>query len=271
MKPCGGRRKPFDLRTEVAHTARVYDYVLGGKTNYAADREVASKLMAIEPGPLTAMRENRAFMHRVVRELAGRGVRQFLDVGTGIPTSPNLHEVAQSVAPEARVVYVDNDPIVLAHARALLASAPRGRTAYLEAPVQEPEQILNSPMLKGTLDLDEPVAVTLIAILHFLPPDPEPREIVRRLLEPLPAGSYLAVSHMTADFAPRAVRRGAQVYNSAAEVSLHPADRAEMEAFFDGLDLLDPGVVPLHRWHPDGPVTVEDEVISMYGAVGRKP
>ncbi|ABW12495.1 protein of unknown function DUF574 [Parafrankia sp. EAN1pec] len=180
----------------------MYDYYLGGKDNFPADREAAEQVIGTFPSVRALARQNRSFMTRATRYLAGEmGIRQFLDIGTGIPTSPNLHEVAQSLVPAARVVYADNDPIVLAHARALLASSPQGRTVYLDADLRDPESILDSPQLRETLDLTQPVALSLVAILHFIKGD-EPYAIVRRLLDALPAGSYLVLTHGTADLDP---------------------------------------------------------------------
>nr|WP_236719073.1 SAM-dependent methyltransferase [Wenjunlia vitaminophila] len=271
MRPVDGQREPVDLRTHVAHPARVYDFALGGKTNFAADREAAERTMSASPNMPTAARENRAFMHRAVRHLAGQGVRQFLDIGTGIPTSPNLHEVVQAVAPEARVVYVDNDPIVLGHARALLTSTAEGRTAYIDADLTDPAAILASEELGEVLDFHEPVALTLFAVLHFLPADLDQDEIVRRLLEPLPSGSYLAISHLTADFAPDRVKRGVREYNTLSSTALRYVDQPGMERFFSDLEMLEPGVVPAQRWRPDGPVTASDSDVCLYGGVARKP
>jgi hypothetical protein len=272
MRPADGQKEPVDLRTDVAHSARIYDYILGGKTNYAADREAAEHLLAMEPGPKDAMRENRLFMHRAVRFLAQQGVRQFLDIGTGIPTSPNLHEVAQSVAPESRVVYVDNDPIVLVHARALLASSPQGRTAYIDACLEHPEDILSSPELRATLDLGEPVALTLIAVLHFVAEESDPHGIVRRLVDALPSGSWLALSHLGTDIARQdALAHGMKVYEERSSTRLRGVDRAGMERFFTGLEIVDPGIQVVHRWRPDRPCDIDDFRISIYGAVARKP
>ena len=212
-------------------------------------------------------------MHRTTRYLAAEaGVRQFLDIGSGIPTSPNLHEIAQGVVPDARVVYVDNDPIVLAHARALLTGTAQGRTAYLEADLRQPARILGSAELAATLDLSEPVALSLIAIFHFVADEDDPYGLVRTYLDVLPSGSYLTVSQFTADLAPEEAARAAAVYHC----SVLPAvarSREQIARFFDGLELVDPGVELVHRWRPDsiaedGP---SDAQVSVYGAVARKP
>ncbi|MEU3522581.1 SAM-dependent methyltransferase [Streptomyces sp. NPDC038707] len=261
------------IDTENAHSARVYDYLLGGKDYYTADKEAGEAMVREWPALPVHMRANRDFMNRAVRRLAeDAGVRQFLDIGTGIPTCPNLHEIAQAVAPESRVVYVDNDPIVLTLSQGLLASAPEGRTAYLEADFRDPAAILNAPELRETLDLGRPVALTVIAIVHFMLDADDAVGLVRRLLEPLPCGSYLAMSVGTADFAPAEVGRVAREY-AARGMPMRLRTLAETHEFFDGLDLLGPGVVQVHKWHPDGSGErgVRDEDIAMYGAVARKP
>ncbi|MEU8828431.1 SAM-dependent methyltransferase [Streptomyces sp. NPDC048636] len=260
------------------HSARMYDYFLGGKDNYVADRQAAAKVLTLWPGVMIAARTNRAFMQRATRYLAAEcGIRQFLDVGTGVPTSPNLHEVAQSVAPESRIVYVDNDPIVLAHAQTLLTSHPEGRTAYVDANVTDPETILNSPECTEVLDLSQPVALSLCALLHFVPDEWEPYTIVRRLVDALAPGSYLVLSHITPDFDPVATQRTVDVYHSGG-IKGQIRSKAEVEKFFTGLELVDPGVEVPHRWHGDltnDPRTstgdVTDEEVSMWAGVARKP
>ncbi|MQY23005.1 SAM-dependent methyltransferase [Nocardia macrotermitis] len=270
----------IDLRTDVPHPARMYNYFLGGKDNYAADREAAAWVEEDFPAVRIAARANRDFMERATRYLAAeQGVRQFLDVGTGIPAVPNLHQVAQEVAPEARVVYVDNDPLVLAHARALLVGVPgpRGRghsTAYVQADVSDPAAILTAPELTSTLDLSQPVAVSLMALLHFVPGDVH--EIVRTLMAPLAPGSYLALSHVTTDFDcgpddPDGMGRAVDVYTSRG-IAVTPRTRAEVGWFFEGLELLEPGVEVVHRWRnervEDPPL--RDKQVSLWGAIGCK-
>ncbi|MFJ2577991.1 SAM-dependent methyltransferase [Kitasatospora aureofaciens] len=262
-----------DLQLHRAHSARMYDYYLGGTTNFAPDREAAGRAMAVFPWARTAARANRAFMQRSTRLLADRGITQFLDIGAGIPTSPNLHEVAQRVNPRARVVYTDNDPIVYAHAQALLHSTEQGRTAYVQADVREPEAILGSPELRETLDLARPVALSLVALLHFVPGTDEAHAIVDRLKRELPSGSALVLSHGTPDFAPAETERVAQVY-AAAGTTVRMRTREEIARFFDGWRLLDPGLVATHRWRPDGDDTdppVTDAQTSAYAAVAVKP
>ncbi|WP_051939670.1 SAM-dependent methyltransferase [Phaeacidiphilus oryzae] len=273
----GGASVPRDLQQDRPHSARMYDYYLGGKDNYAVDRAAVAKAMAAFPGVLIAARVNRAFMQRATRFLAERGIRQWLDIGTGIPTSPNLHEVAQSVAPDARVVYADNDPIVLAHSRALLNAAPGGATAYIDGNVRDPEAILSSPELERTLDLSRPVVLSLNALMHFVPDEWGPYEIVGRLLAALPSGSALALSHATADFDPEGWAGVAEVYRKGG-TPLRTRSRAEVEKFFEGLDLVDPGVEVPHRWRPEdvGPLRartgdITDTEVSQYAGVAFKP
>ncbi|WP_243407803.1 SAM-dependent methyltransferase [Frankia canadensis] len=266
------RREPVDLRTDQAHTARMYDYLLGGKDNFPADREAAEQAIAGAPYLRTTARENRAFMHRAVRHLAEQqGIRQFLDIGTGIPTSPNLHEVAQAAAPDARVVYTDNDPIVLTHARALLGGSAAGRTAYLEADLGDVDTILDSAELRDTLDLSRPVAVSVIAILHFLPDPDAAYDIVRRLVAPLPAGSCLTISHATADFDPTMEEQAARSYR-ARGIPVRLRSRDEIAPFFAGFDLVAPGIQSVHRWRPDdnASAAIPDGQVNVYGAVGSK-
>jgi SAM-dependent methyltransferase len=260
------------IDTSVAHSARIYDYILGGKDNFEADRRAAEAAVARNPGMAAGMRANRALMRRMTAYLAGEaGVRQFLDIGTGLPTSPNMHEIAQRIAPRARVVYVDNDPIVLAHARALLASGPQGACAYIAADAREPEKILADPRLADTLDLSEPVALMLFGVLHFLPDDDDPQGIVARLLGALPSGSYLAVQHPTADFYPPGT--GAQGAYRSAGIPFQYRGRQEFARFLDGLELVEPGIVPMTEWRTDlepGPQPSPAEA-GGYAALARKP
>ncbi|MFJ7077379.1 SAM-dependent methyltransferase [Streptomyces sp. NPDC098781] len=261
------------IDTEIPHSARIYDYIIGGKDHYPADREAGDAMVREWPALPVHMRANRDFMHRAVRHLAEEaGIRQFLDVGTGIPTSPNIHEIAQSVAPASRVVYVDNDPLVLALSRGLLSGTPEGRTAYIAADMRDPAAILDAPAFRETLDLGEPVALAVIAIVHFMLDEHDAVGIVRRLLEPLPAASCLAMSIGTADFAPDEVGQVAREY-AARGMPMRLRTRAEAEDFFTGLDLMAPGIVQVHKWRPHGtdPEVIRDEDIAMYGAVARKP
>jgi len=275
-----GRTSPLGLRMDQAHSARVYDYYLGGKTNYAADREAGDRVMAVWPGAPVAARANRAFMHRACRMLATEyGMDQFLDIGTGIPTEPNLHQVVQDGTPHARVVYVDNDPIVLAHARALMGSSPEGRTAYLHASVTEPESVLRAPELARTLDLGRPVALSAVALLHFVPDEFDAYGIVERLVAALPAGSALVLSHGTGDFDPEAMGRVAEVYK-ASGTGAQARGKAEFARFFDGLDLVEPGIEVPHRWRPaegggarigSGQEVLRDADVALWAGVALKP
>ncbi|MCF3135804.1 SAM-dependent methyltransferase [Streptomyces olivochromogenes] len=259
------------IDTSRPHPARMYDWYLGGKDNYPVDEEMGRQMLALDPRVPVMARVNRAFMHRATRWLAGQGVRQFLDIGTGIPTEPNLHQVAQEVAPDARIVYCDNDPIVLAHAAALLRGTPQGVTEYLEADVRNPGAILKGA--KQVLNLDRPVALSLVALLHFVPDEDGAHELVGRLLSELPSGSYLMMTHATADFTPEESAAATEKLR-AAGVTLALRSRAEFTRFFGGLDLIEPGVEVVHKWHPElgEPVPGQDDgVIPGYGAVGRKP
>ncbi|TDD62603.1 SAM-dependent methyltransferase [Actinomadura rubrisoli] len=261
----------MDLNTNVPHSARVYDYLLGGKDNFAADRAAAEEVVRIAPYMRTSSRANRDFMVRTAHYLAAeRGVRQFLDVGTGLPTSPNLHEVVQAVDPACRVVYVDNDPIVLVHARALLTSTPQGMSRYIHADLSEPETLLDSPELHEALDLERPIALCLIAVLHFINDEDLARSVVRRLMEPLAPGSFLALSTITLDSAPKQVAAAVSEYNSRG-INSKARPKADVVKFFDGFELLEPGVVPVHHWRPDDAArSIDDSQVSMYGGVALK-
>ncbi|MDI2127838.1 SAM-dependent methyltransferase [Yinghuangia seranimata] len=257
------------------HPARMYNYYLGGKDNFAADREAAEQVIAAAPSARPSARGNRLFLRRAVRYLARRGVRQFLDVGTGIPTVGNTHEAAQELAPDARVVYADNDPIVLVHARALLRGTPEGRTSYVEADVRKPGTILAHPQVRGVIDFGKPVAVLLVALLHFVRDEEDPAALVAELRDALVPGSYLVLTHTSADFDAERARGGAQIYNRATAPAVL-RERAEILHLFDGFDLVEPGLVPLPEWDPDddpydGAYGEYDEsLVWLYGGVGRK-
>ncbi|MFE9444439.1 SAM-dependent methyltransferase [Streptomyces sp. NPDC006602] len=261
------------IDTTRPHPARVYDWFLSGKDNYPVDEELGRQIMAIDTGAPRAARANRRFMQRATRRLAQEaGIRQFLDIGTGIPTEPNLHQIAQSVAPDARVVYVDNDPIVLAHAEALLHGTPEGVTEYLQADARDPRGILEQA--RRILDFDRPIALSLIALLHFVADDDGAYELVDTLVEALAPGSCLVLSAMTADFEPENVRRGIAAY-AAGGVTLVARTQTEMDGFFKGLEVMEPGIVSVSDWHPELAATGEnpdgEEPVSLYGAVGLKP
>ncbi|MBL7497189.1 SAM-dependent methyltransferase [Frankia sp. CNm7] len=249
----------------------MYDYFLGGKNNFPADRAAAEQVLRVAPSVRVWARENRAFLHRAARYAAHAGVDQYLDVGTGFPAAPNLHEIARKTTPAARVVYVDNDPLVSVHARALLTSPPDGRTAYVEADLRSPEAILSSEELGATLDLSRAVVLSLVAVLHFLPDDDDPAGVVRRLVDALAPGSCLILSHGTGDFAPEAARRGAEIYRERG-IAVQARSKAEIAALVPaGMALVEPGVVPIHRWRPDaGSGEYGDTEIGVYGLVARK-
>ncbi|MGW0778584.1 SAM-dependent methyltransferase [Streptomyces sp. NPDC002835] len=260
------------IDTTRPHPARVYDWFLGGKDNYQVDEELGRHIMGVDGTAKHVARTNRWFMQRVTRWLAREaGIRQYLDIGTGIPTEPNLHQVAQGIAPESRVVYTDNDPIVLKHAEALLRSTPEGATDYVQADVRDPARIMEQA--RKNLDFTRPVALSLVALTHFLGDDDGPHDLVARLVDELPSGSYLVLSQLTADFDPAAVGRGVAMY-AAGGVTLAPRTRDEIARFFDGLETVEPGLVQLTDWHPElavDEVVDENAVISLYGAVARKP
>lgn len=288
-------RKRID--TTKAHPARVYDVFLGGKDNYPADREAAAMALAANPRGYLTVRHNRDFMRRAVTLAAKDGVRQFLDVGTGLPTQQNVHQIAQAIAPDARVMYVDNDPVVLVHAQALLTSGPEGRTDYIEADLRDPAKILEAA--RRTLDLDRPVALVLAAVLHFIEDD-EAYPIVEQLLDALVPGSFLVLSNVSSDLNPEQV---GQITKSFKERGFAMVRRshAQVERFVtdNGLEMLEPGVVPVHRWRPEQVVDlpesrdpdpefvagldeldrtryqgindVTDADVSVYGVVARKP
>ena len=257
--------------TSVAHPARRYNYWLGGKDHFAADRESGDLLAEAFPTARVAARENRDFLRRTVTFLAESGVRQFLDIGTGLPVPDNTHEVAQRVVPEARVLYVDNDPIVMTHSRALTIGTPQGRTGYLEADLREPDVILGHDELRAVLDLREPVALLLVAVLHFIHDDDQAATVVRRLLEALPSGSYLAASNLTLDHAPPAQVAKHEELLAAGRTDARARSRAEFGRFFTGLEPVPPGIVAVSEWRPDRPDHATAADVSIYGAVGRLP
>ncbi|MEE6260700.1 SAM-dependent methyltransferase [Plantactinospora sonchi] len=259
------------LDTTVAHPARRYNYWLGGKDNFAADRESGDQVAAAFPTVRIAARANREFLKRTVEFLvAEAGIRQFLDIGTGLPTADNIHEVAQRIDPRSRAVYVDNDPLVMSHARALLTSSPEGRTVYLERDIRDPGSILDAPELRDTLDLGQPVGLTLVAVLHFVRDHENPYGVVRRLVDALPSGSYLVLSHGTYDGLPAGVVERLEQANAASGGLSRTRSRAEVDRFFEGLELVEPGVVPVAEWRPAPGAEIPDPVdICMYGGVAR--
>jgi hypothetical protein len=255
------------INTSVPHPARVWDYWLGGKDNYAADRQVGDEIVKVMPDLPVNARAEREFIGRVVRHLTGEaGVDQFLDVGTGIPTADNTHEVAQRVNPKARIVYVDNDPIVLAHARALLQGTPEGATDYIDADLREPEPILRAA--ERTLDFSRPIALMLMGVLEFVPDSDEAHASVRTLLDALPSGSYLAIAHSVRS---PSMDEAAARWNASGATPLTLRTAEQLEAFFKELDLLEPGMVSLPRWRPEPDTSFTGREVFQYGGVGRKP
>jgi hypothetical protein len=264
-----GPGRPLATYASVAHVARVYDYLLGGKDNFAADREAAEQAMRINPDIVSTARANRAFLVRTTSYLARQaGLRQFLDIGTGMPTNQNIHEVAQSIAPRSRVVYVDHDPIVLTHARALLTSVPEGVTDYLEADLREPGKILAEAA--QTLDFSRPVAIMLIAVLHLILDRDDPYDLVGQLVDAVVPGSYVVISHAASDLDTGAMISMTNRLNELMAQQAVPRTHREVAAFFAGLDLVEPGLVRIPEWRP---ASVSDTAVraQMWGAIGRKP
>ena len=274
---CTGSAEPapsVDLRTEIAHTARIYDALLGGKDNFPADRAAAEQILRAAPEVRAGVRLNRAFLGRAVRHAATAGIGQFLDIGTGIPTAGNTHEVAQEVDPRARVAYVDNDPIVLSHARALMAGAVHGATRVIQADLRDPQKILADPAVTDLLDFDKPVALVLAAILHFIDDADDPHEIVELLVDRLAPGSMLILSHASGDTDDPADAEVADRISSpysTANAQLHLRSRAEITRFFTGTDLLDPGLVPLANWRAEATHEEWFATRGFYCGVSTKP
>ncbi|MEU8034154.1 SAM-dependent methyltransferase [Streptomyces sp. NPDC049099] len=258
---------PERIDTGKPHSARMYDWYLDGKDHYPVDAEAAQRVLELFPGVKDTAWANREFMHRAVRFVARQGVDQFLDVGTGIPTEPNLHQIVQAVTPSARVVYADNDPIVLRHAEALLHGTAEGRTAYVHADVREPERIVE--YAREHLDLTRPVALSLIALLPFVTDEQDPHGVVRTLLDPLPSGSHLLLSHGSGEFDPEVRERVVAVYR-AGGTPVQARSLTEVTRFFDGLELYEPGVVSAPHWHPEPGMRVREEQ-PVYVGVARKP
>ncbi|MBB2910864.1 O-methyltransferase involved in polyketide biosynthesis [Streptosporangium becharense] len=260
-----------ELNPHIAHNARVWNYWLGGKDHYPADREVGDRVFGMFPNIVHVARADRAFLGRAVRHLAGEaGVSQFLDIGTGLPTVDNTHEVAQRVRPESRIVYVDNDPLVLLHARALLSGTPEGVTDYIDADARDPEAILRAAA--KTLDFTRPVAVMLLGIMNFVLDVAEAQSVVRRLMAAVPSGSYLALTHPTVELGGEANIEAMRFWNEHARPPIVARTGEEIARFFDGLELLEPGLVSCSRWRPEA-VGIGDapEQVAQYGAVARKP
>ena len=265
-----GARRIYGFDARVAHPARVYDYWLGGKDHFPADRVAGEQTIAAYPEIRASARANRSFLARSVRYLAAEeGIRQFLDIGTGLPTANNTHEVAQAVAPDSRIVYVDNDPLVLAHARALLTSSPEGVTDYLDADVRDVDQILEQAA--ETLDFTQPVAVILLAILHYIPDLEESRQVVARLTDAIPSGSFVVISHAASDIDADRMAEMIRRMNEHMGGTTHVGRTREVTAdFFTGLDLVEPGVVKVTEWRPESEQAAKGPT-SLWGGVARKP
>ncbi|HEY1572427.1 MAG TPA: SAM-dependent methyltransferase [Pseudonocardiaceae bacterium] len=260
---------PAGVDTSRPSIARVYDYFLGGKDNFACDREVGEQVRAAVPEVATMAAQNRAFLGRVVRYLAEQGIRQFVDIGTGLPTRNNVHQVAQTIAPDARVVYVDNDPVVLAHARALLAENPN--TIAVDGDLRRPADILADPRVRGLIDLDQPVAFLMVGILYFLTDSDRPFDVVATLRDAMAPGSYLAISHVVSDDEPEALTAAQEVYRTFLRRDGDSRrSKAEVGAFFDGLEMTDPGLVYVKDWRGDDTPDLSP-VTWMVGGVARKP
>jgi O-methyltransferase involved in polyketide biosynthesis len=268
----GSEAAPTRIDTSRPHPARVYDWWLGGKDNYPVDEELARRILAVDATAVRGARANRRFMHRATRTTAEAGIRQFLDIGTGIPTEPNLHQVAQSIAPDARVVYADNDPIVLRHAEALLHGSAVGSTEYVHADVRDPDTILR--LAGETLDFTQPVALSLVALTHYLGEEPDGDDVyglIKRYVDVLAPGSYLVMSQVTPDLNPEAIAKAADHFRHSG-TPFHPRTLAEFSRFFDGLELLGPGVISVYGWRPDPEdVAAQAEgIVPLYGAVAHK-
>jgi O-methyltransferase involved in polyketide biosynthesis len=264
------QEKATPANTEVAHSARFWNYLLGGKDNYAADRELAEQILTVIPSFRDTVRAERRFLARTVRYLANNaGIRQFLDIGTGLPTVNNTHEIAQAAVPESRIVYIDNDPIILVHARALLTSTPQGATDYVQADLREPDTILREA--SRTLDFTRPVGLMLLGILNFITDTEEAHAIVNRLLDALPSGSHLVISHPTAEVDGDAIKRTMRLWNDSGAAPIVARSRQQLIRFFDGRELLEPGVVSCSLWRPDRTELGVPVEVFHFSGVGRKP
>jgi hypothetical protein len=259
-----------EIDTTVSHSARIWDYWLGGKDNYPVDRAVGDQIAQVLPDIVTQAKADRMFLGRVVRFLAGEaGIRQFLDIGTGLPTVDNTHEVAQRVAPESRVVYVDNDPLVLVHARALLTSTPEGATDYLQADLRDPADVIAGAA--RTLDFRQPVAVTMLGVLWHVLDDSEAASIIGRLMGALVPGSYLAIAHPTLEVTGQKMAEAIELWNQYGTPPGTHRTPQQLARLFTGLELVEPGLVSCTRWRPEASPFGEPAAIDQYCAVGRKP
>ncbi|MEV4626873.1 SAM-dependent methyltransferase [Micromonospora sp. NPDC049523] len=267
----GSTVEPPKIDPSVSHSARIWNFWLGGKDNFAVDRQIGEQFQDLFPDIVPIARGSREFLSRAVTYLAGQvGIRQFLDIGTGLPTVDNTHEVAQRVAPQSRIVYVDNDPMVLSHARALLAGTPQGVTEYVDASLHDPDRILDAAQ-RATLDFDQPVGLILMNILGHVPDLDEARSIVRRLMAALPAGSHLVVADGTNVVDGAAFEAAIAVWNASGSLPYHLRTPDEIGTYFDGLELVEPGVVSCPLWRPDPTDPTPRRPVDEFGAVGRKP
>ncbi|HEX6468752.1 MAG TPA: SAM-dependent methyltransferase [Streptosporangiaceae bacterium] len=262
-------RLPSELNTTVAHPARLYDYWLGGKDNFAVDRELGDKIVAAQPGSLESIRANRAFLKRAVRNAADAGIRQFIDIGSGLPTVENTHEMAQRYVPDPRVAYVDIDPIAVVHGRAILADS--GGTIAVQGDVRHPEMIFDHPEVRELIDFDQPVAVLLLGVLHYVAEEEDPYDIMSRIRDAIAPGSQVILSHLTGDDDPRTMEGSINIVKrSPVSVVSLPRTFEQIERLFEKLEVLDPGIVPVHQWRPDGPVSMERR-FWLWAGVGRRP
>jgi trans-aconitate methyltransferase len=262
-----GKLPGFD--TGVANAARMWNYWIGGKDNFRADREAGDQVLAAMPAlPLVAQMLRR-FLITTVDELSAAGVRQFLDIGTGLPTADNTHDVAQRAAPESRIVYVDHDPVVISHARALLVSSAAGKTDYIQADLRDWATI--SAAARRTLDFSRPVAVLLIAVLHFILDQEDPHRLISRMMADLAPGSYLVIAHAASDIQASTAAAMAQSYNATSSLTITPRERATVARFFDGLEMTGPGLTPVDQWGESGPATAAEPGLSCYCGIARKP
>jgi len=263
----GGKLAGFD--TGVANAARMWNYWIGGKDNFRADREAGEQVLEAMPALPVVAQMLRRFLITSVDELSAAGVRQFLDIGTGLPTADNTHDVAQRAAPESRIVYVDHDPVVISHARALLTSSAAGKTDYIQADLRDWPAI--SAAAQRTLDFSRPVAVLLIAVLHFILDEEDPRRLISRMMADLAPGSYLVIAHAASDIQAGTAAAMAQSYNATSSLTITPRDGATVARFFDGLEMVSPGLMPLDQWRGSGPATTAESGLSCYCGIGRKP
>lgn len=267
MSPDG--RVPRGVNPAIPNVARIYDYLLQGKDNFAADRAAAAKIIEAAPEVVRRTLENRAFLGRAVHFLADAGISQFVDIGTGLPTQDNVHQVAQRLVSDARVAYIDNDPVVHSHASALLATDPR--TVAIEADMREPAKILQQVTASGFIDLDQPVGVLMVAVLHFLPDSDRPAEIVATFRDHIAPGSYLVISHVTAgDMSPGNLAQALQTYATTSAGSITPRSHEQIMAFFEGLELQEPGLVPVALWRPEGIIPPTTSGPNFLGGIARK-